>query len=72
MSLSEETNNGWQIMYERKGNDRFAPPELLDKWEYNEVNIDLFAAGIFLFVMVVGFMPTCKRADWKDLLYGLI
>jgi len=48
------------------------PPEMLEKDAYIGVCVDLFAAGIILYVMVLGNMPTTARADSKDYLYLFI
>lgn len=48
------------------------PPEMLEKNAYIGVCVDLFAAGIILYVMVLGNMPTTKWAESEDYLYKFI
>jgi hypothetical protein len=45
------------------------PPEMLEKNAYIGVCADLFAAGIILYVLVLGNMPTQKKAESEDYLY---
>ena len=45
------------------------PPEMLEKNAYIGICADLFAAGIILYVLVLGNMPTQKKADSDDYLY---
>ena len=63
LSTSVESNYGNGIMYTWVGTERYMPPEMLEKSMYISVCVDLFAAGIILFIMVLGNMPT---TDWAD------
>ena len=45
---------------------------MFEKNAYIGVCVDLFAAGIILYVMVLGNMPTTKRAESEDYLYKFI
>lgn len=60
LSTTVESNYGYGIMYTRVGTERYMPPEMLEKNAYIGVCVDLFAAGIILYVMVLGNMPTTK------------
>jgi len=46
-------------------------PEINMKKPYNANEVDLFAAGIVLFIMVVG-TPPFTKADLRDPYYNLI
>lgn len=59
-------------MHTRVGTERYMPPEMLEKNAYVGIWADLFAAGIILFVLVVGIMPTHKTAESNDYLYKYI
>lgn len=48
------------------------PPEMLEKNAYIGICADLFAAGIILYVMVLGNMPTQRKAESDDYLYKMI
>ncbi len=59
-------------MYTRVGTEWYMPPEMLEKNAYIGVCSDLFAAGIILYVLVLGNMPTSKKAESEDYLYQYI
>lgn len=59
-------------MHTRVGTERYMPPEMLEKNAYVGICADLFSAGIILFVLVVGIMPTHKTAESSDYLYRYI
>lgn len=59
-------------MHTRVGTERYMPPEMLEKNAYVGICADLFAAGIILFVLVVGIMPTHRTAESNDYLYKYI
>lgn len=54
LSTTVESSYGYGIMYTRVGTERYMPPEMLEKNAYIGVCVDLFAAGIILYVMVLG------------------
>ena len=72
LSTTVESQYGDGVMYTRVGTERYMPPEMLEKSAYIGICSDLFAAGIILYVMVLGNMPTQKRADSEDYLYKYI
>lgn len=72
LSTSVESQYGDGVMYTRVGTERYMPPEMLEKSAYIGICSDLFAAGIILYVMVLGNMPTQKRAESDDYLYKYI
>lgn len=72
LSTTVESTYGGGVMHTRVGTERYMPPEMLEKNAYVGICADLFAAGIILFVLVVGIMPTHKTAESKDYLYKYI
>ena len=58
LSTTVESSYGDGIMHTRVGTERYMPPEMLEKNAYVGICSDLFAAGIILYVMVLGNMPT--------------
>ena len=72
MSTTVESSYGGGVMHTRVGTERYMPPEMLEKNAYVGICADLFAAGIILFVLVVGIMPTHKTAESNDYLYKYI
>lgn len=72
LSTSVESTYGDGVMYTRVGTERYMPPEMLEKNAYIGVCADLFAAGIILYVLVLGNMPTQKKAESEDYLYQYI
>lgn len=72
LSTSVETTYSDGVMHTRVGTERYMPPEMLEKNAYVGVCSDLFAAGIILYVLVLGNMPTQKRAESDDYLYKFI
>lgn len=69
LSTTKESTHGDGVMYTRVGTERYMPPEMLEKNAYIGVCADLFAAGIILYVLVLGNMPTQKKAESEDYLY---
>lgn len=69
LSTSVESPYGGGIMYTRVGTERYMPPEMIEKQAYIGICADLFAAGVILFVLVMGIMPTHKSAESNDYLY---
>lgn len=69
LSTTVESTYGDGVMYTRVGTERYMPPEMLEKNAYIGVCADLFAAGIILYVLVLGNMPTQKKAESEDYLY---
>lgn len=69
LSTSVESSYGGGVMYTRVGTERYMPPEMLEKNAYIGICADLFAAGVILFVLVMGMMPTHKSAESNDYLY---
>jgi serine/threonine protein kinase len=72
LSTTVESNYGGGVMHTRVGTERYMPPEMLEKNAYVGICADLFAAGIILFVLVVGIMPTHKTAESNDYLYKYV
>jgi serine/threonine protein kinase len=72
LSTTVESNYGGGVMHTRVGTERYMPPEMLEKNAYVGICADLFAAGIILFVLVVGIMPTHRTAESNDYLYKYI
>lgn len=72
LSTTVESSYGGGVMHTRVGTERYMPPEMLEKNAYVGICADLFAAGIILFVLVVGIMPTHKTAESGDYLYKYI
>lgn len=72
LSTTVESSYGGGVMHTRVGTERYMPPEMLEKNAYVGICADLFAAGIILFVLVVGIMPTHKTAESNDYLYKYI
>ncbi len=72
LSTSVESSYGDGVMYTRVGTERYMPPEMLEKNAYIGICSDLFAAGIILYVLVLGNMPTQKKAESDDYLYKFI
>ena len=72
LSTTVESSYGGGVMHTRVGTERYMPPEMLEKNAYVGICADLFAAGIILFVLVVGIMPTHKTAETNDYLYKYI
>ena len=69
LSTSVESTYGGGVMYTRVGTERYMPPEMLEKNAYIGICADLFSAGVILFVLVMGMMPTHKSAESNDYLY---
>lgn len=69
LSTTVESTYGDGVMYTRVGTEWYMPPEMLEKNAYIGVCADLFAAGIILYVLVLGNMPTQKKAESEDYLY---
>ena len=69
LSTTVESSYGGGVMYTRVGTERYMPPEMLEKNAYIGICADLFAAGVILFVLVMGMMPTHKNAVANDYLY---
>lgn len=53
------------------GTSKYFPPEVNSKLPYEGLAVDLFAAAIFLFCMVVGHMPFTSATE-SDPLYSMI
>ncbi len=66
-SVESELDSG--VMYTRVGTERYMPPEMIEKEVYIGTYADLFAVGVICFAMVLGIMPTRRRADSTDELY---
>lgn len=62
LSTTVESTYGDGVMHTRVGTERYMPPEMLEKNAYIGICADLFAAGIILYVMVLGNMPTQRKA----------
>jgi len=69
LSTTVESSYGGGVMFTRVGTQRYMPPEMLEKNAYIGIWADLFSAGVILFVMVMGMMPTHKSAESNDYLY---
>ena len=69
LSTTVESSYGGGVMYTRVGTERYMPPEMLEKNAYIGICADLFSAGVILFVLVMGMMPTHKSAESNDYLY---
>lgn len=69
LSTTVESTYGNGVMYTRVGTERYMPPEMLEKNAYIGICSDLFSAGVILFVLVMGMMPTHKSAESNDYLY---
>lgn len=59
-------------MYSRVGTKNYMAPELLEKRPYRGTCVDIFAAGVVLFIMVTGAWPFDRSAHHLDLLYRYI
>lgn len=69
LSTTVESKYGYGIMYTRVGTERYMPPEMLEKNAYIGTCADLFSAGVILFVLAFGVMPTHRMAKSDDYLY---
>ena len=47
-------------------------PEIIEKRPYRGTYVDIFAAGVILFIMMTGTMPFDKSACLNDVLYSHI
>ena len=47
-------------------------PELIEKRPYRGTSVDIFAAGVVLFIMATGTMPFDRSASTFDILYRYI
>jgi serine/threonine protein kinase len=59
-------------MFSRVGTRNYMAPELLEKRPYRGTSVDIFAAGVILFIMSTGTMPFDKGATIQDSLYKYI
>lgn len=69
-TMESSCENG--VMYTRVGTERYMPPEMLEKSSYVGPQADLFSAGIILFVLIFGIMPTHRKAESNDYLYKYV
>ena len=65
--LGEITENG-QILKTYLGTQGYQAPELIYGFEYDGKMVDIFAAGVVLFMMVVG-RPPFEEARDEDACY---
>ena len=59
-------------MFSRVGTKNYMAPELLEKRPYRGTCVDIFAAGVVLFVMNTGTWPFEKDASTNDSIYRYI
>lgn len=59
-------------MFSRVGTRNYMAPELLEKRPYRGTCVDIFAAGVVLFIMATGTWPFDNRANSLDKLYKYI
>ena len=69
LSINKQGNFGLGVMYSRVGTKNYMAPELLQKRPYRGTSVDIFAAGVVLFIMATGTMPFEKGAMVQDALY---
>ena len=69
LSINKSGNYGLGVMYSRVGTKNYMAPELLEKRPYRGTSVDIFAAGVVLFVMATGTMPFENSATINDALY---
>ena len=56
-------------MYSKVGTRNYMAPEVLEQRPYRGTAVDIFAAGVILFIMITGTMPFKKQASVNDELY---
>ena len=69
MSINKSGNYGLGVMFSRVGTKNYMAPELLEKRPYRGTCVDIFAAGVVLFVMNTGTWPFEKSASIHDPIY---
>jgi serine/threonine protein kinase len=69
LSADKFSETGSEVKFSRVGTRRYMPPEMIENLAYVGTSADLFAAGVILFVMGTGVMPTYKEAHPKDYFY---
>jgi serine/threonine protein kinase len=69
LSINKYGNYGLGVMYSRVGTRNYMAPEILEKRPYRGTSVDIFAAGVVLFIMATGTWPFDNRANSIDKLY---
>ena len=69
LSINKSGNYGLGVMFSRVGTKNYMAPELLEKRPYRGTCVDIFAAGVVLFVMNTGAWPFEKSASIHDPIY---
>lgn len=72
LSINKYGNYGLGVMFSRVGTRNYMAPELLEKRPYRGTCVDIFAAGVVLFIMTTGTWPFDNRANTLDKLYCYI
>lgn len=72
LSINKYGNYGLGVMFSRVGTRNYMAPELLEKRPYRGTSVDIFAAGVVLFIMATGTWPFDNRANTLDKLYCFI
>ena len=72
LSINKYGNYGLGVMFSRVGTRNYMAPELLEKRPYRGTSVDIFAAGVVLFIMATGTWPFDNRANTLDKLYKFI
>ena len=72
LSMNKQGNYGLGVMYSRVGTKNYMAPELIEKRPYRGTSVDIFAAGVVLFIMATGTMPFDRSASTFDILYRYI
>ena len=63
---------GTKLLKSRVGTSAYFPPEIHSKLEYDGKAMDLFAAAIILFCMMIGHMPFEKATEMDALYYCIL
>ena len=66
------TTQGNQGSYKYCGSDGYQPPEVLQRKKYQPFEMDMFAAGVILFNMSVGYGPFSSANLQKDVYYKML
>ena len=57
------------VFHSKVGTERYMAPEIIEGKPYKGSTTDIFAFGVFLFVLTIGVMPFYHKATKDDLVY---